>query len=211
MLGEDRGAEFSNEKVAAMDIDYAAAMARRAEVHAAIEANRSAQQQPRPDQPSETFVPITALLDGRKQRQPGSAAAAAPAARFAVASTGGGVINQHFGHAREFLVYEAAGVGQDVAVRFLGTRKVDLYCAGGDTCGEAEDALADTIRTLAGVTGVLCSKIGIEPWDRLEAAGLVPNGEHAMEPIEDAVAALYRELLAAGRLTAPPAATALSA
>ncbi|WP_295885165.1 nitrogenase cofactor biosynthesis protein NifB [uncultured Thiohalocapsa sp.] len=207
MLGEDRGAEFTNEKVAAMDIDYEAAMARRAEVHAAIEANRTAQQQQRPDQPSETFVPITSL----KRSKPRPAPAAAPTARFAVATTGSGVINEHFGHAREFLIYEAAGVGEGVDVRFLAARKVDLYCAGGDTCGEAEDALGKTIRTLEGVTGVLCSKIGIEPWDRLEAAGLVPNGEHAMEPIEDAVAAVYRELLAEGRLDAPAEAAALSA
>ncbi|MBK1632803.1 nitrogenase cofactor biosynthesis protein NifB [Thiohalocapsa halophila] len=206
MLGEDRGAEFTNEKVAAMDIDYEAAMARRAEVHAAIEANRTAQQR-QPDEPSETFVPIASLK--RSKRQP--APRETPAARFAVATTGGGVVNEHFGHAREFLIYEAAGDGDDIDVRFLGARKVDLYCSGGDTCGDAEDALAKTIRTLEGVTGVLCSKIGIEPWDRLEAAGLVPNGEHAMEPIEDAVAALYRELLAEGRLAAPVEAAALSA
>jgi nitrogen fixation protein NifB len=214
MLGEDRGAEFTNEKVAAMDIDYEAAMARRAEVHAAIEANRTAQQQQR----NETFIPITSLLgSGQGRRQRGKPQAQpAPAARFAVATTGGGVINEHFGHAREFLVYEAAlvgnvGVAEDVDVRFLGARKVDLYCSGGDTCGDAEDALARTIRTLEGCTGVLCSKIGIEPWDRLEAAGLVPNGEHAMEPIEDAVAAVYRELLAEGRLDTPAEVTALSA
>ncbi|NBC11931.1 MAG: nitrogenase cofactor biosynthesis protein NifB [Gammaproteobacteria bacterium] len=207
MLGEDRGAEFTNEKVAAMDIDYAAAMARRAEVHAAIEASRTAQQQRRPDEPSETFVPIASLKRSKPQPTP----SAAPPARFAVATTGGGIVNEHFGHAREFLIYEAAGDGEDIDVHFLGARKVDLYCSGGDTCGDAEDALAKTIRTLEGVTGVLCSKIGIEPWDRLEAAGLAPNGEHAMEPIEDAVAALYRELLAEGRLAAPVEVAALSA
>jgi nitrogen fixation protein NifB len=203
MLGEDRGAEFTNDKVAAMDIDYEAAMKRRADVHAAIEANRAAQQAQR----NETFIPITSL----KRSKPQPAPVAAPAARFAVATTGGGVINEHFGHAREFLVYEAAAVGDEVKVRFLSPRKVDLYCAGGDTCGDAEDALTKTIRTLDGCTAVLCSKIGIEPWDRLEAAGLIPNGEHAMEPIEDAIAAVYRELLAEGRLDAPATATALSA
>jgi nitrogen fixation protein NifB len=201
MLGEDRGAEFTLEKIAAMDIDYAAAMQRRAEVHAAIEANRAAQQQQR----NETFVSIASL---KRSVKPKPAPLAAPPTRVAVASSGGGVINVHFGHAREFLIYEAAGVGDRVDVRFLAARKVDLYCAGGDTCGDAEDALAKTIRTLAGCTAVLCSKIGIEPWDRLEAAGLVPNGEHAMEPIEDAVAAVYRELLAAGRLGVEDAADA---
>jgi len=119
---------------------------------------------------------------------------------MAVASSGGGVINQHFGHAREFLIYEASAPSGEVDVRFIGARKVDLYCAGGDTCGEADTALARTIRTLAGCEAVLCSKIGYEPWGDLEAAGIQPNGEHAMEPIEAAVAALYREMAADGRL-----------
>ena len=43
LLGEDRGAEFTMDKVEDMDIDYAAAMQKRADVHAAIEANREAQ------------------------------------------------------------------------------------------------------------------------------------------------------------------------
>jgi len=202
MLGEDRGAEFTLEKIAGMEIDYAAAMQRRAEVHAAIEANRTAQQQSR----SETFIPLTSL-----KRPPKPAAATAPQAGtaprpvlMAVATRGGGLINEHFGHARELLVYEAAAPNgvEHVDVRFIGARKVDLYCSGGDTCGDAETALAKTIRMLAGCEAVLCSKIGFEPWGELEAAGITPNGEHAMEPIEEAVAALYREMVADGRLDA---------
>ncbi len=130
---------------------------------------------------------------------------------MAVASSGGGIINQHFGHAREFLIYEAAAPTGDVAVRFIGARKVDLYCGGGDTCGDAETALAGSIRTLNGCEVVLCSKIGYEPWGDLEAAGILPNGEHAMEPIEDAVAAVYREMASNGRLDATNDAAALSA
>ncbi len=115
---------------------------------------------------------------------------------MAVASKGGGVINEHFGHAREFLVYEASPAG----VRFIGHRKTDLYCTGGDTCGETETALDQIIRSLSGCEAVLCSKIGYEPWEILEAAGIQPNGEHGMEPIEDAVAAVYREWYESGRL-----------
>jgi nitrogen fixation protein NifB len=223
MLGEDRGAEFTLDKVEQMDIDYEAAMKRRAEVHAAIEANREAQQQQR----NETFIPITALkrpatttyrcADGQIRPVsiplPSRSTALRPV-MMAVATSGGGVINQHFGHAREFLIYEAA-VDSDptasVAVRFVGTRKVELYCAGGDTCGDAETALSGTIRTLAGCEVVLCSKIGYEPWGELEAAGIVPNGEHAMEPIEDAVAAVYRELADQGRLDEVAETASLSA
>lgn len=204
MLGEDRGAEFTLEKVEKMDIDYDAAMQRRAEVHAAIEANREAQNQQR----NETFIPIAAL------KRPATANVTAesnPAfsratvletrpMRMAVATSGGGLINQHFGHAREFLVYEAAGRGDKIEVRFIGTRKVDLYCTGDDTCGDGQTALSGILRALQGCEAVLCSKIGYEPWGALEAAGILPNGEHAMEPIEDAVAAFYRESAAQGRL-----------
>ena len=189
MLGEDRGAEFTLDKIEHMEIDYAAAMARRAEVHATIEANREAQRRGT----SETFVSLSSL------KRPSAKAKPAPARRsvqFAVASEGGGLINQHFGHAREFLIYEASEAG----VRLTGTRDVTRYCSGDSTCGEAESALAGTLRALAGCEAVLCSKIGYEPWEQLEAAGIMPNGEHAFEPIEDAVAAVYAEMAADGRL-----------
>jgi nitrogen fixation protein NifB len=186
LLGEDRGAEFTLDKIEAMEIDYAQAMERRKQVHATIEANRDAQRK----KTGETFISITSLKAPRKETRP---------VLMAVATTGGGVINQHFGHAKEFLIYEAST--QDV--RFIGHRKVDLYCSGGDTCGDADTALAKTIRTLSGCEAVLCSKIGYEPWGLLEAAGIAPNGEHAMEPIEDAIAAVYREMAKDGRLDKP--------
>ncbi|MCB1918067.1 MAG: nitrogenase cofactor biosynthesis protein NifB [Rhodocyclaceae bacterium] len=189
LLGEDRGEEFTLEKIAAMEIDYDKAMQLRAEVRAGI----------------------TAALNARRAEREQAAAAptrtAGPAElrsiRIAVASSGQGLVNQHFGHAREFLVYEASNAG----VRFLAPRKTDLYCAGDDSCGDGESALERTISALSDCEVVLCSKIGFEPWGRLEAAGIAPNGEHAMEEIEEACAAVYRELAAAGALAAPPGET----
>jgi len=185
LLGEDRGAEFTLDKIDGMEIDYAAAMRKRADVHAAIEANREAQRL----QADEIQVPLTALQGVRETRP----------VLMAVATSGGGVVNQHFGHVREFLVYEASLHD----VRFIGHRKVDMYCSGGDSCGDAETSLQRTIRTLEGCEAVLCSRIGYEPWGLLEEAGIQPNGEHALEPIEQAVAAVYREMAEAGRLDAP--------
>ncbi len=189
LLGEDRGDELTMDKIEGMEIDYQAAMKRRAEVHATIEANREAQAR----KTGESFVSLSTLKVKKKALRP---------VLMAVATSGGGVINQHFGHAREFLVYEASATD----VRFIGHRKVDLYCSGGDTCGDAETALQKTIRTLEGCEAVLCSKIGFEPWGLLEEAGIAPNGEHAMEPIEEAVAAVYREMAESGALDAPAAA-----
>lgn len=194
MLGEDRGEEFSMEKVATMEIDYQAAMRQRAEYQAAIEANRAALEQ----QTGESFVPLASLTVRKPASRP---------VLMAVATSGGGVINQHFGHAKEFLVYQASAD----EVRFIGHRKVDLYCTGDDTCGEAESKLQRIIRTLEGCQAVVCSKIGYEPWEQLEAAGIQPNGEHAMEPIEEALAKIYAEMAESGQLDDPRGAAQLRA
>ena len=191
MLGEDRGDEFTIEKVEQMEIDYPAAMKRRAEYHASIEIQREVEK----SDSSQAFVSLASLQPKREGRP----------VLMAVASSGGGIINQHFGHASEFLIYEASMND----VRFIGHRKVDLYCTGGDTCGEAESKLQKTIRSLEGCEAVLCSKVGYEPWGQLEQAGIQPNGEHAMEPIEAAVAAVYAEMVANGLADREPALTQL--
>jgi nitrogen fixation protein NifB len=190
LLGEDRGAEFTLDKIESMRIDYAEAMERRAAVRAAIAAEVEGRRAGR----AAADVKVVQVV-----ARAGRPTAVARTVKMAVASSGGGLINQHFGHAREFLIYEASESG----VRFVGHRKTDLYCSGGDTCGDGESTLAETVEALEGCEAVLCSKIGFEPWALLEAAGIAPNGEHAMEPIEDAVAAVYEEMRTAGRLAAP--------
>ena len=186
LLGEDRGDEFSMEKVEMMDVDYEAAMVKRKVIHDAIEAELEAKR----NKPNEALVTLSGIR--KKETRP---------VLMAIATTGGGVINQHFGHATEFLIYEASPTD----VRFVSHRKVDLYCGGGDTCGDGESTLEKIIKTLKGCEAVLCSKIGFEPWEMLEEAGIQPNGEHAMEPIEEAVAAVYKEMVENGMLDEDPA------
>ncbi len=182
MLGEDRAEEFTMDKVENMDIDYAAAMQRRAEYQAEIEAKKN---QPKPV--TEVAVSIESIRMPRKETRP---------VLMAVATAGGGVINQHFGKAKEFLVYEASATD----VRFIGIRRADNYCTGPSECGSGADRIPDIIQALEGCEVMLCAQVGFAPWKRLEAAGIQPNGEHADEPIEDAVAAVYREMQASGRL-----------
>lgn len=191
MLGEDRGAEFTMDKIDVMEVDYEAAMVRRKAVHDAI---------------------IDQLEEQRAAKNMAAGAITTPAvatdSRAVLMAVAGknGVVSEHFGHAKEFLIYETSPAG----VRFIGHRKTELYCTGLDTCGEGDEAdlgepesvLERNIRMLAGCEVVLCSKIGYEPWGKLEASGITPNGEHAMEPMEDAVMAVYLEMSAAGKLTA---------
>jgi len=110
----------------------------------------------------------------------------------------GGVVAVHFGHAREFLIYEASAAG----ARLIGHRRVESYCAGDESCGDADSALTRTIEALVDCEVLLCARIGYEPWGRLEAAGIQPNGEHAMEAVEEAVMAVWQQMLAAGKLAA---------
>jgi len=190
LLGEDRGEEFTLDKIELMDIDYDAAMVKRAKIHGAIEEELNQKRAEKTEPDITSLADITA--EGKNYRP----------VLMAIATSGGGIINQHFGHATEFLIYEGSMEG----VRFIGHRKVeDLYCEGGSSCGDGETVLQGIIRVLGGVETVLCSKIGYEPWDELEAAGIQPNGEHAMEPIEEAVFAVYKEMIENGLLEDKPA------
>ena len=170
-----------------MNIDYDQAMKVRAVVHAGIE-EELAEKQAKKDRLKNATV--AAHKDDTKEYRP---------VLMAIATSGQGVINQHFGHATEFLIYEASSKG----VRFVSHRKVDQYCVGNDECGEKESALAGSIRALKGCEVVLCSKIGYEPWGLLEEAGIQPNGEYAMEPIDEAVQSVYEEMIANGALENP--------
>lgn len=185
LLGEDRGDEFTLDKIEEMEIDYEAAMKKRAVIHQGIE-EELAEKEKRRAALAAVKVPSGPAVDNKHFRP----------VLMAVATSGGGMINQHFGHATEFLIYEASRDG----VRFISHRKVDQYCIGDDSCGEKESALAGSIRALSGCEVVLCSKIGFEPWGLLEEAGIAPNGEHAMEPIEEAVMDVYEEMIKTGKL-----------
>ncbi len=188
LLGEDRGSEFTLEKVDAMEIDHEAALARRMEFRAKANAELAAKRARAHATPLGAHV-ITLHRPARKpQGRP---------VLMAVATKGSGVVNEHFGYAREFLVYEATESG----AQLVGHRRTDKYCGGSESCGDGESRIERIVRALEGCEVVLCSRIGYEPWSRLEAAGIRPDAEHAMEQIEDAVMAVWRGMLDSGKLT----------
>ena len=115
-----------------------------------------------------------------------SSTAADASLLVAIATKGGGRINEHFGHAKEFMVYEATPKG----ISFVGHRKVENYCMG----GFGEDASLDgIIDMLEGVNVVLCSKIGDCPQDMLKDAGIEATDRFAFDYIETAIGQLYTE------------------
>lgn len=101
--------------------------------------------------------------------------------RFAVASKSGVIVDTHFGHAREFYLYDYL----DGEVRFAGKRKVEQYCRGEESCGEKEDNIERIIAALNGCNGVIAMRIGMEPKRKLAQRGITPVNTYDM--IEDAV------------------------
>ena len=163
LLGEDRGQEFNLDQLPA---EAAYDPAARATYRAFVAETRGEHAAHR-----EAAHDDVAAID-------------APAVLVAVASRGGGRINEHFGHAREFQVYEVSAAG----IRFVEHRRVEQYCQG----GWGEDATLDgVLAMLAGVTGVLVAKIGDCPSQSLRDAGIEASQEHAYEWIESGIAAWY--------------------
>ena len=109
LLGEDRSAEFTTDKIMAMEVNY--------------------------------DLDVAQGLPGRRSELERDAKVAAKQAELAtlagehsdikllvaVATKGSGLINEHFGHAKEFQIYELSTGG----AKFVGHRRVDLYCQGG--------------------------------------------------------------------------------
>jgi nitrogen fixation protein NifB len=104
--------------------------------------------------------------------------------RVAVASKGGGLVNQHFGHAKEFEIYE---VDHDEA-HCIDRRSVTPYCQGG--YGEA-DVLENIMQTLSDCQAVLVSKIGACPKEQLKAQGI--ECVEAYDVIENVVLDFYEQ------------------
>ncbi|MUG97695.1 nitrogenase cofactor biosynthesis protein NifB [Scytonema sp. UIC 10036] len=148
LLGEDRSQEFTKEKFMAMTPEYN--LEQRQQVHAGIEKSQK-------EIKAVKEKVVETLHDKSRQNN--------PKILVAVATKGGGLVNQHFGHAKEFMVYEVDGN----SVKFVGHRKIDHYCQSG--YGE-EATLDNIIKAISDCKAVLVSKIGHCPQEQLQKAGL---------------------------------------
>jgi nitrogen fixation protein NifB len=165
LLGDDRGAEFSTDKIAAMDLTY----------------------DPQPRQAYLEYVEME-RRDSSVARDAELAALAGTVSAsklVAVATSGGGRINQHFGHAGEFQIYEVSAAG----AKYVGQRRIEHYCQGGYGEEEVLDGVIDVIRDCA---AVFVAKVGLCPKKDLAAAGIEPVEEYAFEYTETSLLAWFR-------------------
>jgi nitrogen fixation protein NifB len=164
LLGEDHGAEFTLDKLG----DTPAFDPGKREIYLAVVDRERADRQ---------------RAKERAEAELARATIGTPLL-VAVATKGGGRINQHFGHAKEFQIYEVDSRG----ARFVGHRRTDSYCQ--DGWGE-DEVLDGMVKTLEGVSAVLCAKIGRCPRDDLAAAGIAATDQYAFEYIEASAIAWY--------------------
>ncbi|WP_456705157.1 MULTISPECIES: nitrogenase cofactor biosynthesis protein NifB [unclassified Bradyrhizobium] len=169
LLGEDRSAEFSTDQVMKMDVRYD--LEKREAYQKRIEDERVAKFAVGQQELIETYGNMSAIT-----------------VLVAVATKGSGLINEHFGHAKEFLVYELSTSG----AKFIGPRRVQGYCQGG--YGE-EDRLSSIMRDIRDCHAVFVAKIGGCPKNNLIEAGIEPVDQFAHEFIEKSMIAWFRAYL----------------
>jgi nitrogen fixation protein NifB len=173
LLGEDRGAEFTTDRIAEMDVAYDPA---------SRQAYREYVERERRDQQAARDAELATLTGQAGEEE----------VLVAVATKGGGRINQHFGHAGEFQIYELSSAG----AKFVGHRKVENYCQGG--WGE-EDVLEGVTAAIKDCAAVFVAKIGLCPRKDLATAGLEVVDGFAHEYIEPSLIAWFRQRLEAAR------------
>jgi nitrogenase molybdenum-iron protein alpha/beta subunit/molybdenum cofactor biosynthesis enzyme MoaA/predicted Fe-Mo cluster-binding NifX family protein len=120
-------------------------------------------------------------LKGFLQEEPKNTQPVKTHYRFAVASKSGVIVDTHFGHAKEFYLYDYLN-GE---VRFAGKKKVEQYCMGEEHCEEKEDKMDSIMNAIKGCNGVIAMRIGMEPTKKLAELGIKPVNTYDM--IEDAV------------------------
>ncbi|MBO9998009.1 MAG: nitrogenase cofactor biosynthesis protein NifB [Cyanobacteria bacterium SID2] len=165
LLGEDRSLEFTKANLATATPEYD--MAERQQVREGIEAFRAALR--------------TARATVARERQGNTGLTV----QVAIATKGSGLINQPFGHAKEFAIYEVNGS----RIRFVGHRKIDRYRQSGYSEAATESGV---VRALDGCRAVLASKIGPCSRDALEQAGI--EAVETTGEIEVAVANYYDQV-----------------
>ncbi|MHB8368598.1 MAG: nitrogenase cofactor biosynthesis protein NifB [Leptospirales bacterium] len=173
LLGEDRSSEFTNEKIESIEI---------ADVVYDLPARESYRQKVEDVRDKERKIKEM-LLSGLASS---AETESAPAILVAVATAGEGQVNQHFGHAREFQIYEVDAKD----AKFVGHRRVDLYCEGG--YGE-EDSLARITEALSDCVAVLVAKIGGCPKKTLEEAKILGIDKYAYQPIKPSLLSWFAE------------------
>lgn len=100
--------------------------------------------------------------------------------KLAVATQEGLGISEHFGHAKQFWIYQVNAE----ACQLLEKRQVEHYCLGGTS---SKTAMAGILEAVKDCHAVFVAKIGDGPTEKLAAIGVQAVSEYAYEAIEESL------------------------
>jgi MoaA/NifB/PqqE/SkfB family radical SAM enzyme len=87
--------------------------------------------------------------------------------KILVTSSDRRVVNQHFGHADKFYIYQY----EDGTIRLLEVREVSKYCNGPGSCSDEGEKIIQLVKATDGCDIILTMRIGLEPQRILEQQG----------------------------------------
>lgn len=90
--------------------------------------------------------------------------------KVAIVSTNGVDVNEHFGKATRFLIYELGTTG----AKLLAERKTESLSVGDTDHPFDQDRLSAVIKTIESCERVYCTKIGDRPAAELRKLGIEP-------------------------------------
>lgn len=173
LIGEDRGEEFTKDSFVNMEfreLEDIYNIEARAKTHEMIENWRQ-------------HLAVANERIKKEQATREELSSTGKTKLVAVTTAGEGLINMHFGSAKEFLIYEAG----DKAIKFVMHRKiVSSYCSGPENC-DGNNPIEEIKQTLKDCDILLTEKIGDCPMSELHAIGLIADESYALQPIEKSV------------------------
>lgn len=113
----------------------------------------------------------------------------------AVASQSGVAIDQHFGHATRFQIFQLVSdeLGQ-VTPRLVAEREVDHYCHGQTG---SQSAMQKILATIRDCDAVFCARVGDGPIEKLARIGVAAVTDYAYLGITESLQAWFEEAQAA--------------
>ena len=111
--------------------------------------------------------------------------------KLAVASKEGLAISEHFGHAKQFRVYQMS----PGSCQLLETREVAHYCLGQHS---DQSAMTGILATIKDCYAVFVAKIGDGPTAKLDAVGIRAVPDYAYEAIEASLLDYVQKLASTG-------------
>lgn len=108
--------------------------------------------------------------------------------RFAITSKSGVNIDQHFGHATEYYIYDY----NNGKIKFLEKRETKKYCNGNEDCEDNYSKIEKIIKTIGDCNVLLTVRIGLSPRTELEKENIKIILMY--EPIEEGIRKAVKNL-----------------